>query len=149
VSALLNGFGDIESMLKDPNDARGRQDLYYFRELQDVFQAKPCTGVRYQREAYVSRNGEPLRITFDRDLAGMAMPRYSEEIWNKDCFWHSLPQVPVVLEVKFTDQYPQWVQKMIQRFDLVRGSMAKYVQCVKTLQSDAVPFTSEKMRAAL
>jgi len=114
-------------------------DLGYFRGLYDAFRAKPCAMVRYNREAYVSRFGEPLRITFDRDLACIPTYEYSHRVWGADDFWYTLPNIPVVLEVKFTDHYPKWVQQMIQRFGLERVSLAKYVQCVRTLQAEGVP----------
>lgn len=135
---LLEGTGVTEEIVMDSRNPKAVSDLQYFRDLCDVFQAKPCTTVRYDREAYVTRNDEPLRITFDRELACIPTRVYDHGIWNRDAFWHTLPEVPVVLEVKFTDHYPGWVHKMIQRFGLSRTSMAKYVQCVNTLQAEGV-----------
>lgn len=143
IDALLNGSGTTEDIALHPEKEKSINDLAYFRDLLDTFQAKPCATVRYMREAYVSMDGEPLRITFDRDLACIPTKEYTEGIWSAQTFWRTLPQVPVVLELKFTDHYPGWVQQLIQRFGLERTSMAKYVECVKSLRSDGVPIAQE------
>ena len=143
IESLLDGSGVLEELLMEPTSKKALNDLRYFRELAGAFGARPCATVRYQREAFVSRDGEPLRITFDRDLCCIPTTEYNHEIWNADSFWHTLPEVPVVLEVKFTDHYPAWVQQMIHRFGLTRGSMAKYVECVKILQSEGVAVIPE------
>ena len=111
--------------------------------MQSSFNARPCTTVRYQREAYMGRNGESVRITFDRDLSYLPSPKYSPDLWSPNEFWHYNHSLPVIMEVKFTDQYPQWVQQMIQRFGLQRTSIAKYVECVKSLQREMISVIPE------
>lgn len=141
VEALLAGSGITHDMLIPPIATRGLNDLHYFYSMMSSFQAKPCATVRYNREAYVGRNGESIRITFDRDLSCLPSLNYSHDLWGPQAFWHDLHGMPVIMEVKFTDQYPQWVQRMIQRFGLARSSMAKYVECINSLDREGVPFT--------
>lgn len=136
IPALLSGQGVDEDYLIDASDRKQLADLQYFRELQAQFQAMPCATVRYQREAYMSNEDAMLRITFDRDLAFVPSPEYVDSIWKSDAFWHHLHQVPVVMEVKFTDTFPHWVTLLIQRFNLERTSLAKYVECVRTMKQE-------------
>jgi SPX domain protein involved in polyphosphate accumulation len=138
IGALLDGSGVTEDIIMETGSIKAFNDLRYFRGLHDSFRAMPSTTVRYDREAFVARDGDAMRITFDRNLRCLPSLEYSDDIWDARSFWHILPQVPVVLEVKFTDHYPHWVQKMIQRFGLQRTSMAKYVQCVKTLHGERI-----------
>ena len=141
VEDLLAGRKGTDEIVMDPESPKAIRDLQYFRDLLHTFQAKPSTTVRYDREAYVGRYGDTVRLTFDRDLCCIPTLKYSHEIWSDSAFWRTLPQVPVVLEVKFTDRYPDWVQNMIRRLALGRTSMAKYVQCVKTLESEGIGVT--------
>ena len=144
IEALLAGTGITEEIVMHPQNRKAFNDLSYFRSLHDAFRPQPCPPVRYNREAYISRDGDPLRITFDRNLCCIATRQYNHELWDQRTFWHVLPQIPVILEVKFTDHYPNYVQQMIQRFGLERTSMAKYVQCVKTLHGESIPTTPEQ-----
>lgn len=135
VPELLSGHGTDQSFLSDPS-TKMVDDLHYFRDLQARFGALPCTTVRYQREAYMSQDSSPLRITFDRDLSFLPSPEYKESIWSPEGFWHDVHNVPVVMEVKFTDTFPRWVTMMVQRFNLERTSLAKYVECVRCMQQE-------------
>ena len=137
ITDLLSGSGDSASMLIKENEST-LNDLNYFRSLMGEFQARPSTTVRYMREAYVGRMGESVRITFDRNLGCLPSTEYSHDLWNAQAFWHELHHIPVIMEVKFTDTYPQWVHSMIQRFSLARTSMAKYVECVKVLHHEGL-----------
>ncbi|MFP6581858.1 MAG: polyphosphate polymerase domain-containing protein, partial [Candidatus Hydrogenedentota bacterium] len=136
IPLLLSGCGADQECLVETTNQAHLADLHYFCELQAQFQAMPCATVRYQREAYMSNEDALLRITFDRDLSFLPSPEYEESLWKSDAFWHHLHQVPVVMEVKFTDTYPHWVTLLIQRFNLERTSLAKYVECVRTMQQE-------------
>jgi hypothetical protein len=50
--------------------------------------------------------------------------------------WRALDTIPAVLEVKFTDAFPFWVRRLIDRFELTRISLAKYVACVQSFAAD-------------
>ena len=95
-----------------------------FATLARSIQAEPLLRVRYQREAYESRGFDPVRLTFDYDVA-------SAVTHGPDLSVHTGPWEPtdldgVVLELKFTDLFPSWLNQMIARFDLDRCSLAKY-----------------------
>ena len=55
---------------------------------------------------------------------------------GRDRTRHLAHEAPVVLEIKFTDTYPFWVRRLVQRFQLIRLSMAKYVLCINELQRE-------------
>ncbi len=118
------------------DEEREQENLMLFSELCAGLRAEPKIGVRYIREAYVSDIDEPVRITLDRDVAFAPIPERPSELWNDATSWRLVDQMPIILEIKFTDAYPAWVQRMIQRFQLSRVSLAKYVVCVKTMQRE-------------
>jgi len=128
-------------------DARTYAGLYEFRDLASRIGAVPAANIRYVREAYVSRMEEPVRITFDRELACAPHFAASPDDWAIPHYWRPVGGVDVVLEVKFTDAYPRWVAGLIRRFHLLRDSMAKYVlglQCLSREGALARPISSEE-----
>jgi len=44
----------------------------------------------------------------------------------------------IVLELKFTDRFPNWMRQMVQTFNLFRTSMAKYVTCAMAMTPDGL-----------
>lgn len=100
--------------------------------LRDRIGAAGCTYVYYHRQAYVSPDSNSVRVTFDRQLEGgiyvpgtdLAIPRDSAR-----------PKLEgVVLELKFTDRFPMWMEQLCEDFNLKRTSVPKYVQCVDALR---------------
>jgi hypothetical protein len=133
METILNGCQlSLEMLAK--RKANPLADLYKFRDLMLAMNATPRAGVRYLREAYVSALEEPVRVTFDRNLA--CAPCFSKNPddlpGGKD--WRVMGEPPVVLEIKFTDCFPAWVRQLVRRVNLVRDSMAKYVLCVRALE---------------
>jgi len=124
-------------LLARPDD-KDMENLYQFRDYMDMFAAGPCVMVRYQREAYMSNLEEPVRITFDRRLTCLPVRRYTPEVWSYGPAWRDVCDVPLILEIKFTDVIPSWLRQLVQRFHLSRDSFAKYVNCVKALKRDGI-----------
>lgn len=93
--------------------------------------------VSYMREAYVTRNDNSVRVTFDRRLSA---GRYPGELKLSETADWVRPSVGgVILEIKFTDRFPVWLREMVRVFDLERRSMAKYVVCARQLARLGVP----------
>lgn len=134
--ALLRGEPIRPSMLVDPG--RDLRNLYAFCDIRQALQATPRTVVRYLREAYVGKMEEPVRITFDRRLTCLPSDRFDPVGWNASTGWLEAPGSPIVLEVKFTDAFPAWVEDMIRWLNLMRDSFAKYVVCVDALRADGI-----------
>ena len=87
--------------------------------------------VVYKREAYVSPGSDHVRVTFDRELYGGCYRTGSELM---------VPETGVaakwsgcVLEMKFTDRFPDWMNEIAQIFSIQRTSVPKYIMCVDEL----------------
>lgn len=100
-------------------------DAAEFLNTSMIFQAHPCLRVRYKREAYESRNLDPVRINFDTDLQHCITPEL--DLSHQGPGWDTTPVPGVILEVKFTEVFPSWVRELIDRFELAKQSVAKYV----------------------
>jgi len=107
-----------------------------FCELGAALMARPTAQVRYVREAYVDRDGGPLRVTMDREIACLRADRPMVEAGGAG--WVALRNRWVVLEIKFTDTFPLWAREMVEALGLTRTSSAKYVQSVDALMNAAI-----------
>ncbi len=101
------------------------QFQYYVRSLH----ARPVVLVRYMRQAFEDTSQNRVRITFDRKLAYRASRRPELSVHGNG--WREVPMDFVVLEIKFTDKYPAWLNDMTKMFDLKQTSMSKYVSTVR------------------
>jgi hypothetical protein len=98
--------------------------LSEFAHLALAAGCRPMMRVRYRREAYESRAGDPVRVTFDTDLCHALTPRHDVSLNGRG--WRPSPLPETILEVKFTDRFPSWVRDLLRAFDLQRVSLPKY-----------------------
>ena len=100
-----------------------------FCELMESIQATPKVHVAYLREAWVDPESDRVRVTFDREVQGEYEPlprfctRFREEPVNPF-------RNQVILEIKFTNRFPDWANALVERFDLWRTGAAKYCECI-------------------
>ncbi|MGB0952702.1 MAG: VTC domain-containing protein [Planctomycetota bacterium] len=104
-----------------------------FRSLYARVGARPAVYVSYLREAYEAMGSEPARLTFDTHLHN-ATPDPSKPFAFEDKDWEKTPVDNVILEVKFTDACPHWIEAMVEHFQLARCSVAKYILCLDANQ---------------
>lgn len=104
--------------------------LRRFCDLRNQIQASGKAIVTYDREAYVTPDSDSVRVTFDRNLRTVPFVgefRASRSDWT-------YPKIDgTVLELKFTERFPIWMRNLVRVFNLQRGSMPKYVECVTSL----------------
>jgi hypothetical protein len=102
--------------------------LSHFLSRVHQVRARPVMRVKYWREAYESRRGEPVRVTFDRDLQYAVTP--VAEVGHEAGEWNGVALEGAIVELKFTDRFPLWVRELVRAFDLRQCSIPKYVLCV-------------------
>ena len=121
-------------------DNAGWSSLRKFCELRDKLNAAGRCLVLYDREAWLTPADNHIRLTFDRNIEGGPYdPRDpgSDLLVVRRCEqWVRPPIGGVVLELKFTDRFPNWMRELVHLFDLERCSMAKYVKCVHQMRPD-------------
>jgi hypothetical protein len=110
--------------------------LQNFCRLMANLQARPMAHVAYLREAWTSRFDNSVRVTMDREVRCDPEPsaRLSTELLH--------PAYPfgnkVILELKFTNRFPDWFGELVRVFGLMQCGAAKYVDGVATLGEHAV-----------
>jgi hypothetical protein len=129
---LLRGEApDPSWLMGNSRDGRSEKALFDFCGLAGSLGAAGTLYVSYRREAHVSPNSNSVRVTFDRQLLGspyeqgtaLSLPTGGArpEVGNGD---------KVILEMKFTDRFPEWMRELVHTFNLRRTSVPKYVHCV-------------------
>ena len=108
------------------------QFIHHMQELG----AKPKAHVAYYREAWISKDNNAVRVTLDRQtrievepmahlVTQMTDPRY---VFGDN----------VVLELKFTNRFPDWFRELVRIFGLAQGGAAKYVDGVTLMGEQSV-----------
>jgi hypothetical protein len=123
VEQLLNGHWPRAEQFFT-TEPRHFAALERFLFLMQSLNAQPRAHNTYLREAWVSPHDNSVRVTFDRevfiephfDLAATVPMREPVAVYP----------AAVILELKFTDRFPNWFNHLVQRFDLMRSSAAKY-----------------------
>ncbi len=111
-------------------------NLAAFQERAVRTGAIPMLFSRYTREPYESVFGEYSRITFDR---AMCFQMFAGAGFHEDPdAWtyidgagamHGLP-CAMVVELKFTRNFPRWMSDLVAEFDLERRRYSKFVSAV-------------------
>ncbi len=102
-----------------------------FSELMQMVQAKPQVHIAYLREAYVHPTNNSVRLTLDRAVRADYEPtaRLSTEM-KKPAFPFGRD---VILELKFTNHYPNWFRDLVHVFGCMQCGAAKYVEGAEDL----------------
>lgn len=108
------------------NDSKSLAAIQSFLELVEQIHARPLAHVAYQREAYVDPVSDSVRVTLDRAVRTEA--RHAA-VFSTAMHGFSLPFGDrVILELKFTDRFPDWCRQLVQRFGLMQCGAAKYCE---------------------
>lgn len=135
VNALMSGQlpGPDHLISKEPKQVVALQN---FCRLMTNLEATPKTHIYYVREAWISRMDNSVRVTMDRDVQADPEPtaklttdltRPARVFGNK-----------VVLELKFTNRFPDWFKDLVRVFGLMQCGAAKYVDGVALLGEHTV-----------
>lgn len=108
-------------------DAEQLDAIGHFSTLMNELNASPKLHVAYRREAWIGDGSNAIRVTMDRQV--MTEPRTSFSLSSgmqnpKMAFRH------VILELKFTNRFPNWMTDLVRSFNLRQDSAAKYVDGV-------------------
>lgn len=97
------------------------------------YAAKPKICIDYNRRAYVSRfKSHYLRATFDTDLSfRLANDLFVNE--NSNC--RSVDEKYTILELKYENNTPFWMQSLISKYNIRASALSKYAIATRRLIS--------------
>jgi SPX domain protein involved in polyphosphate accumulation len=131
VTRLLGGHLPEPDDLISSNNVKQLSALQHFCQLMHQLQARPKAHIAYLREAYVPHDDNSARLTMDRMVRSEPelTPRLDTEMLNPIVVWGR----DVVLELKFTNRFPDWFRELTRVFNLRQCGAAKYVDGVALL----------------
>jgi len=126
----------LAGQLPEPDHLLSRETrhlgtLQRFCLLLHQLNARPKAHNNYLREAWVSPHDNSVRVTFDRQIRIEPFFRAEAPIAMADPI-RVFPDV-TVLELKFTNRFPNWFEQLVRFFNLMRFSSAKYSEGVVLL----------------
>ena len=122
---LLLKTADYEKyLLKKKNFLDAKNDASKFFYLLKTKNYSPIVLVTYDREAFYSKHDSTLRITFDKNLRSKPFPKISE-LYDDTALKYLMPG-NFILELKFFNGFPTWLQKIVRKFELSRRAISKY-----------------------
>jgi len=123
------------------NEETLKQFQFYMKSIN----AQPTILVRYMRQAFEGTSENRVRVTLDRELCYKVTKEPEIKINGRGWQHHSYTLSRVILEVKFTDRYPAWLNRMVKYFDLRQESISKYATSI--LQSRMLGFCAPQLRS--
>jgi SPX domain protein involved in polyphosphate accumulation len=110
--------------------------LQNFCHLSATIQAQPRTHIAYLREAWLSPYDNSVRVTLDRQVRTELEPT----TWLSTQMRHPIFVFgsDIILELKFTNRFPNWFGDLVRHFGLMQCGAAKYVEGVARLGADQV-----------
>jgi SPX domain protein involved in polyphosphate accumulation len=132
VEALLKGHLPQPDYLASqaPNQLVAVQRFCHFM---GELHARPKVHIAYEREAYVSDNDE-VRVTLDRNICA------EPNLWPSIKIDMGKPVRSfvgnVILELKFTNRYPDWFRELVRSFNVMQCGAAKYIESVDRIGAD-------------
>ncbi|MBA18436.1 MAG: hypothetical protein CMO70_01780 [Verrucomicrobiales bacterium] len=108
------------------------QFIHHMKELN----ASPKAHVAYYREAWISSDDNSVRVTMDRETRIEVEPTYRMATEIK--FPNYVFGNNIVLELKFTNRYPDWFRELVRIFGLAQCGAAKYVDGVTLIGESKV-----------
>jgi len=104
--------------------AADRTILNKFFLLFDKLILEPKVLVTYEREALQGLDDQRLRVTFDLNTRSYAYPEW-QDLFREDDL-NAINDNCFILEIKFDEWMPFWVQRIVSDYDLHRQSISKY-----------------------
>jgi hypothetical protein len=130
---LLGQLPSLIDLLPDQDPQKAPSALDTFSLLYRNIGAMGCVYVYYHREAYVASDNDDVRVTFDRRIQAGYFNHIRSLYPPRDGLLADIPGI--VLELKFTDRYPVWMQEIVRTLNLWRVPMAKYVACLEKIRT--------------
>jgi len=92
----------------------------------------PKTLVQYLREGFQSKRQDGIRITFDHNI----QCAYSKELFPKEVHWRKHYYSYVVMEIKYKENFPFWLNNLVHSYNLKIVPNSKYTNSIELASKD-------------
>jgi len=115
---VLDGYG-CDNAIGD-----SEKFIHYLSSLS----LRPIILIVYEREAFFSKFDNRLRITLDKNLR-YSFPDFFDMMVSEENFRYPMP-IYFIMEIKFSNGFPKWLQQIISEFEILRTAISKYTICI-------------------
>lgn len=126
---LYRGYLDANYGILDRKMENKIMQEFFMR--QRAHSMKPLVFVRYKRKPLVSKFDNSLRVTLDYDMEAAG----AESFTVHDRFYAIRPDM-AVMEIKYNNILPDWLQRLIQKYEFSRTSFSKYCFGIDTARKN-------------
>jgi SPX domain protein involved in polyphosphate accumulation len=112
-------------MYLDDDERKYLNNFYFYYHLRRL---EPKVLIVYDREPFQCKFGSNLRITIDKNLRSKVVYDYDMLFDEQDLV--SSFRNEFILEIKFYQVLPEWIDKVIGRYDLTRVAVSKYTSSI-------------------
>jgi SPX domain protein involved in polyphosphate accumulation len=106
------------------------ETLNQFQLYMNSIKARPIILIRYLRRAYEGDSETRVRVTFDRQLCYCTTDAPEVRLGGRGWQRNPLTEGGVILEIKFTNRYPAWLNQMIRYSDVQAQPISKYATSI-------------------
>lgn len=120
----MNGrdFTDIPALIRREDASLNREFVHGYHALG----LQPMVWVDYRRFALRGRHNPSLRVTFDEALGGCSANDWRWDANRLRPLALSRWKEPIILEIKFSGQFPFWLETAMRDFGFIHESISKY-----------------------
>lgn len=138
IESLLSGMS-LPPQDYTINEEALKQFQFYMKSIN----ARPMILVRYMRQAFESPMANRVRVTFDRQLCYKVTQTPQVKLGGGGWQNHTYTMGKVILEIKFTARFPEWLNHMVKAFNLRQRSISKYATSIE--QSHMLRFCAPQL----
>jgi len=106
--------------------------LTEFERYLHLQELRPQVLIAYEREGYESRNHDDVRVTFDHRVRSAQ----ADKLFQNHLFFKVHHPHGVVLEIKFKDEFPEWLKLLAQSYGLKVIANSKFTQGIQVARHD-------------
>ena len=121
VPILLSGLS-----LPPQNYTADIDSINQFQLYMKNIAARPMVLIRYMRQAFEGTSENKVRVTFDRQLSYCITNKPEVRLGGRGWQRNPFTEGGVILEIKFTNNYPAWLSQMAKHFNLQMRSISKF-----------------------
>jgi len=121
----------LKSHLPARNYGMDEEAFEQFFLYMKIINAKPVVRIRYLREAWENDTEQRVRITFDRHLCYNIDSSINVSLNGGGWQYNDISLNRVILEIKFTEHYPEWINRVVAYCNLQQQSISKYATSIQ------------------
>jgi hypothetical protein len=113
-----------ESSIQNGGKSDAERFMFYFRSIH----LRPIVLIAYEREAYLGKYDNSLRVTFDKNLRSRIYADITE-LYSDENFKPAVEGF-FILEFKFYENVPAWFKFITKKYNLNKRALSKYTMSV-------------------